>query len=177
MQSSLARKARPLIFALLLALGGASPALAASTSSGTSESFVIPATITLTGVPATATYAVGPLCSGSCLPSDFAYLITWVGGSNNATGFTASVSASTLTVGASTIPSSVRRLSVGSTSGWSATSGGFHNTVNGTPVAIGSTGAQGSVTVPMEPILRLNPNDYPAGAYAGTFTLALSTNP
>ena len=184
MQHTRARTLRPIVFALAIALGGASPALAAQTSSGVSETFTIAASVTIANVPSTGTFQSPPACFpslGGCLASDYSYSFTSTIGSNNGSGLTIAVRATTLVAGASVIPLSARGVAFGGGAGFTrngtATNTNFGSLDPTVPFTLGTTAAQGSVDIPIEPLLRLDPNAFPAGSYVGTFTVQATTNP
>ena len=181
MQHTRARWAQAVLFAVVVALGGASPALAASTSGGVSETYTIAASVTVANVPSTGTFASPPACVPSgCLASDFAYLFTTTVGTNNGSGLTLDVMATALTSGSSTIPVSSRGVSYGTAPGFARVGAAGPNIGVLSPTTgytLGSTSAQGSVDIVVEPILRVNPNAFPAGNYSGTFTVRATTNP
>jgi hypothetical protein len=182
MQSNRARSLRAVLFALVIGVTGASPALAAQTSSGVSETYTIAASISVSNVPSTGTFASPPACVGSngCLPSDFSYAFTSTIGSNNGTGLTVAVRATTLTSGSNVIPLSARGVVYGTATGFTralpdgTNLGSLSPTVD---LVLGSTATQGSIDLGIEPLLRLDPTAYPAGSYTGTFEVRASTNP
>lgn len=166
--------------ALMLALALPGSALAAESSSGVSESFSILASVELSNVPASATWAQGPGCGSGCLPTDYAYIVTPFIATNNATGATLTANATALVNGGGTIPLSARGISVGGDAGaWdSVTPGGANIGVfTGPAVTLGSLTSNASASVGMEPLFRYDTSGLPAGSYASTFTLTLTSNP
>ncbi len=174
-----------LAFVLLVAIGG-STALATTTNAGVSESFTIAASVTISNVPSTGTFTSPPTCQSAahvpfCLASDYSYAFTSTIGTNNNSGVTVSVLATTLTAGSNVIPLSARGVLWGIPPGFaSATASDSGHLGQLDPTAafvLGSTSAQGSVALPIEPLIRVDPNNFPAGTYTGTFTVRASTNP
>lgn len=186
MQSTRAKKTFAPILALLATLTFAAPAFAASTSSGVSEQFTIAASVTVANVPSTGTFASPPACQAqfhvaACLATDYSYNFTSTIGTNNGSGLTVQVLATPLTAGASTIPLSARGLvwnvPAGFTTATTSDTGHFGELDATNAFALGSTSAQGSVALSIEPLLRVDPNAFPAGNYQGTFTVRATTNP
>lgn len=169
----------------IFVLGSTSVAMAASTSAGVSEQFTIAASVTVGNVPSTGTFTSPPTCQSVshvpfCQASDYSYSFTSTVGTNNGSGLTVSVKATTLVAGASTIPLADRcvlwGIPTGFTTATAADTGHCGQLDPTTPFTLGSTSAQGSVALPIEPLLRLDPNAFPAGNYAGTFTVIATTN-
>jgi hypothetical protein len=189
MQSTHARKRHGievLLAIVAIFAVGVSPALASSTSAGVSETFTIAASVTVANVPSTGTFTSPPNCQAVahvpfCLASDYSYAFTSTVGTNNGTGLTVAVKATTLVAGSSTIPLSARgvlwNVPSGFTTATAADSGHLGQLDPTTPFTLGSTAAQGSVALAIEPLLRLDPNAFPAGSYSGTFTVVATTNP
>ena len=182
-QHTRARSLRAFAFAVVIALGGASTALATSTSSGVSETYTIAASVTIANVPSTGTFAAPPVCFptvGECLATDYSYSFITTIGSNNGSGLTVDVLATAPTSGSNVIPVTTRAISFGSPVGFTRTApaglnlGALDPTV---PLTLGTIPAPGSVAIPVEPILRVDANSYPAGAYSSTFTVRATTNP
>ena len=184
MQHTRARSLRAIVFAVVIALGGASPALAASAGGSTTDTLNIAATISVTGVPATATFTSPPACNGAvagCLPTDFSYVYTAAIATNAGTGATVTATATALTSGAFTIPVANRGVVYGTadtafTRNPAATTTNVGSLSPTVAFNLGSTSAPGTVNLGVEPLLRVDPAAYPAGSYSGSFTLTASTN-
>jgi hypothetical protein len=184
LQHTRARSLRAIVFAFAIALGGASPALAVETSSGVSETFNIAASVTVANVPSTGTFASPPACFpsvGGCLASDYSYNFTTTIGSNNGSGLTIALRATTLVAGSSVIPLSARGAAFGGASGFvrngAATNTNFGSLSPSSDFVLGTTSASGSVAIPIEPLLRVDSSAFPAGSYTGTLTVRAVTNP
>ena len=173
-----------LILAAVLALALPASALAVTTEAGVSETFTIAASVTVGNVPSTGTFTSPPACFpsvGGCLASDYSYAFTSTIGSNNGTGLTIAVKATTLVSGGNVIPLSARGVVYGAAPGFTR-NGAADNTNLGsldpsTPFVLGTTGGPGSIALGIEPLLRVDPSNFPAGSYTGTFTVSASTNP
>lgn len=178
------RGLRAILLSLMIAAAGASPALAADVQSGVSESYTVSATITVSNVPSTGVFTSPPACHPSvagCLATDFSYAFVSTIGTNAGSGFSVSVKATTLDSGANSIPLSARGVVFGSAGGFTrnpaadnTNMGALSPTVD---FLLGSTSAQGSVALGIEPLLRVDPSALAAGTYTGTLTVKASTNP
>lgn len=171
MQHTVARKVRPIIFALLVAVGGASPALAASTSSTTTESLEVTSSISLTGVPASLTYST--VNSGATAQApEFTASVS----SNQANGWTLSVVATDLTSGGNTIATTARAYVVaGNFANFTATGGGSFVAYPGGPFVLATRGTGGAADVFLTSRVAVPANAAP-GVYTGSATFTASTN-
>jgi hypothetical protein len=176
--------ARSVVLTVIVALVGASSVFGVQTSAGVSESYNISASITVGNVPSTGVFAAPPACYPSvagCLASDYSYLFVSTIASNNGTGFAVDVTATALTSGANTIPVSARGVSYGHGAAFTRNPAATNTNIGAlspsTAFRLGTTSAPGSVAVTIEPLLRLDPNAFPAGTYVSSFTVAASTNP
>lgn len=165
-----ARKARALIFAVALALGSVTPALAVETTSTTTESLDVLASITLTGVPASLSYG-GRLAGETVLTAQQDVIV----GTTSPTGARLEVKGTNLT-GPGTIPATARSfVNVGSND--TGTIGGGALPAADTYLSLFNRGASfaGPITVSFKVSLAIPPSAA-VGSYSGSLTFRAVTN-
>lgn len=171
MQSNRARTLRAIIFALLIAVGGASPALAASTSSTTTESVEVTTSISMTGVPASLTYSTVNAGATAQAP-EFTASVS----SNQANGWTLSVDATDLVSGGNTIDRTQRAyIMSGNYNNFTATGGGSPVAYPGGPFVLATRGTGGAADVFITSRVAVPANAAP-GVYTGSAVFTASTN-
>lgn len=164
------RALAPVVFAVIVAVAGASPALAASTSQAATESLTVTASITLTGVPASLTYPASNAGQLAVAPEFTAGV-----SSNNASGWTLAVNATALSSGGNTIATTAREYVVSGT-GFTATGGGSPVAYPGGDFVLANRATAGAANV-FTTSRVIVPAGAAPGAYVGTATFTASTNP
>ena len=171
MQHNYARSARAVLFAVVIALGGASPAFAASTSSSTTESLEVTASISLTGIPASLSYSSVNAGATASAPEFTAQVI-----SNHSAGWSLSIDASNLTAGGNTIPNTAREfVCAGNFANFQCTGGGSPVAYPGSPWVIGSRATGGMADIFITSRINVPGNTAP-GLYTGSAVFTASTN-
>lgn len=171
MQSNRARTLRAIIFALLIAVGGASPALAVETSSTTTEGVSVLATISMSGVPASISY--GAVNAGDTPQSATQNIIL---STSNPNGARLEVAASDLT-GSGTIPSTARTFGGLGANDGGTLGGGAYPGPAGTRLLLFNRGVAfaGPITVSFNVTLAIPSNAVP-GTYTGSLVFFAVTN-
>lgn len=171
MQHTVARKVRPIIFAVALAVAGASPALAASTSSTTTESLEVTSSISLSGVPASLAYSSVNAGATASAP-EFTASVS----SNQASGWTLSVDATDLVSGGNAIAMTQRTYVVsGNFANFTATGGGSSVAYPGGPFVLATRNSGGAADVFLTSRVAVPANAVP-GVYTGSAVFTASTN-
>lgn len=168
-QYTRARALRAVLFALVIAAAGASPAFAASTSSTTTESLEVTSSISMTGVPATLSYSSVNAGQSAQAPEFTANV-----SSNQVSGWTLTVDSTDLVSNGNTIAKTQRQYVISGT-GFTGTGGGSPVNYPGGPFTLATRGTAGSADVFITSRIGVPPEAAP-GVYTGSAVFTAATN-